>query len=682
MKIIELHKFIKLHNLKISLINRYYQKRNQLFFRVYNKKKIKLRNSFKSDSFYHDNFNISLNFKRLRESFFNRNLFAYSNSSEKEKIMEYLNENCSSIIKKYIECANKILEKEFSIFEKKYKFKNKINWNYSFFKDFNWNLEQSEKINIRPRKNIDVKYVWELNRHQHLPYLGFAYYITKNKKYAIEFKNQILHWIKNNPPLYGINWYSGLEISIRLISWIFSLYFFKDSKEINNNKFFKKIFNSLFEHAYYLKYFYTIRSFNHTVGELFGLYLFCKNFDNLKPIKKWEKKTFRKIKSQIFLQTRPDGTNIEQSVNYHVFVLEFITLFYILDHKKLTKNEYEIIEKMYDFLIYIIKPDGNLPLIGDVDDGKVILLTFYNKNSYIELLNLGTILFQREDYKYFSKELYPSTILILGTKGYNIYTKLKRKPPITKIKYFENAGYISIRNNWTKNANYLFVDFGRFGGQNAPHTHSGITNFIFSYKGKNILNDSGSYSYNKSWKERNLYRSSKAHNILTINSKNQAIINGWFSWINKPRIKRRIKINDNNIELSCIHNGFKEFFVKRKIITNRDLNSIIIEDKVISSQKNSKRDLKNIDINFHFDKNIKLIPLNHSILINNGLNMEFLSDHDFIIRYEKFFYSPGYGFKNESPMVNIHLEESFVKKNLIKFTTRILKKEKLQKTNV
>ena len=207
---------------------------------------MKLRNSFKSDSFYHDNFNISLNFKRLRESFFNRNLFAYSNSSEKEKIMEYLNENCSSIIKKYIESANKILEKEFSIFEKKYKFKNKINWNYSFFKDFNWNLEQSEKINIRPRKNIDVKYVWELNRHQHLPYLGFAYYITKNKKYAIEFKNQILHWIKNNPPLYGINWYSGLEISIRLISWIFSLYFFKDSKEINNNKFFKKIFCILF----------------------------------------------------------------------------------------------------------------------------------------------------------------------------------------------------------------------------------------------------------------------------------------------------------------------------------------------------------------------------------------------------------------------------------------------------
>ena len=641
-----------------------------VFFKYYNKKREIIRNSYLFDRIFKKVFG-SLRNAEIRESFFNNQLFAYSNKNEKEKIIEYLNYYCIEEIKNYLNFANKIINKEFNIFEKTYKFKEEVDWHYSFFNNFSWPLQKSEKIDIRPKsQEVDVKYVWEFNRHQFLMYLGFAYYYTEDEKYTKEFKDLILDWIKKNPTLYGINWYSGLEISIRLISWIFTLYFFRNSKEINNDIFFKEAFKSMFQHVYYLKYFYAPRSLNHTIGELFGLYLFSKTFINLKPIKKWERRYSKKFKRQIILQTRPDGTNIEQSVNYHRFVLEFFSLFYILNPKSLKRKERDLIEKMFDYLLYIIKPNGTFPLIGDFDDGKVLLLTTNKENSFIDLINLGSIMFLREDLNFLSKRLFPSSILLFGSKGYEIYNNLDKIEPNNILKYFKNSGYIVIRNNWSKDSNYLFVDFGEFGAQFSGHSHSSITNFIYSYKGKNIINDSGTYSYNKSWTERNLFRSSKAHNVLVINNKNQAKIKSWFSWEDKPKLKRIININDV-VELTCRHNGYKGFFVERKIITNKFLSQLILKDKIIPLNNLDKDRSYNINIYLHFDKNVELQYENNKIKINDELTIKIFSNNSFKTNLEKFYYSPNYGFKEECWILNIHLIKKFNNNKLIELITEI-----------
>ncbi|MFX0141489.1 MAG: alginate lyase family protein, partial [Candidatus Hodarchaeota archaeon] len=493
---------------------------------------------------------------KIQEQFFKKNLFSYSNESEKKNLCKFLEANCSNHIKKYREFAENILQKKFSIFEKNYIFKDKINWHYSFFRNYNWPFKNSNEIEIRPKNvEVDVKYVWEFNRHQYFNYLGVLYFISGEEKYAIAFKNQILNWIRDNPPLIGVNWYSGLEISLRLTSWIFTLMLLYESKEINNNDFFQLIFKSMYQHAYYLKNFYLRRSFNHTVGELFGLYFFSKIFTGIKPFNRWERKFSKRLKNQIILQTRSDGVNIEQSLNYHRFVLEYFSLFSILK-PNLGKKEKRLIEKMYEYLLYMIKPNGSFPLIGDFDDGKVHILNFYEKDLYKQLINLGAILFKRKDFKFASDKLFPNNILLTSLNHIRTFNELQPKKPKNFFKYFKNSGYFIIRNNWDENANYLFVDFGKFGPQTAAHSHSSITNFIFSYKGKDIIVDSGTYTYNKSWDKRNLFRSSKSHNVLTINDQNQAKIVGWFAWKNKPRIRRKFEIKSDQFHLSCFHNGY------------------------------------------------------------------------------------------------------------------------------
>jgi len=671
------HKLLKLLK-KVSYFNviNYYKPllEKKLNSILLNKNKSYLRNSSKSNDIFKKSFGKNLDFDEFRRVFFNREIFSYSNSREKSKIIEVLNQNHSSSVNKYIKIANQIISKEFIIFERRHKFKEKIDWHYSFFGDIRWKLEKSDKINVRPRYKshyIDVKYVWELNRHQFLPYLGFAYFITKDEKYAIEFKKLILDWIENNPPLYGINWSSGLEISLRLISWIFALYFFRDSEEINNKRFFSKIFKVLFQHAYYLRYFYTKRSFNHTVGDLFGVYLFSKVFEEIKLIKKWEKKFFKKLKKQIILQIRPDGIDIEQSVNYHKFVLEFFSLFAYLNPKLISKSEGLLLEKMFDYLLHIIKPDSHFPLIGDVDDGKVLFLTNFKDYGFFDLLNMGCILFRKEELKFITKQISPISLLLFGEKGIKTFNELESIEPNKNFEYFDKSGYFVIRNNWTDNATYLFADFGRFGPLTAPHSHSDITNIIFSYNGKNIIIDSGNYSYNKSWNERNYFRSSKAHNILSINQKNQAQVKGWFTWENKPKIKRKVNLKDSVIELSCIHNGYQGFLVKRKIITNKNIDELIIKDTVFQSNTKFDENPYDIELYFHFNKDINLKVDKSSLQIDNELLFTVKSNQQFSMTIQKSFYSPAYGQKYENNVLVIHLRHSFKKKDKIQIISKI-----------
>lgn len=636
-----------------------YQLLDFLNSKYYKKKKTILRNSNFSFNFIKRNFKPQLNVERFLDIFYNKNLFPYSADSKKEDIINFLKKNEQSFIEKCLEIANKTIKKEFSIYEKKYKFNNQINWHYSFFNDYNWPLIDSSDITIRPRnKNVDVNYVWEFNRHQFLINLGFGYFITKNDKYADEFKSLVLDWIKNNPPLYGINWYSGLEVSLRLISWIYSLYFFKDSKLINNGNFFKLILQSMFQHAYYLMYFYSKRGKNHTVGELCGLYLFSKIFEEFPPIKRWEQKICKKMKKQIVLQTRQDGTNIEQSVSYHRFVLELFSLFLIIAREKISQKEIYLIEKSYEYLSYILKPNSKFPLIGDSNEISSLLLSNNQEYKYSDLFSLGSIFFKRGDMKFLAKKQSPITILLFGSRILNLYEDLKTVEPINKFKYFSNAGYIVLRNGWSENSNYLFVDYGKFGAQNAGHSHSDITNFVFSYKGKDIIIDSGTYTYNLTLEERNYFRNSGAHNLLTINKKNQAIAKSWFLWEQKPKVGRKLIFDNDRIILIGCHDGYRGKIVTRKIITNKELNFLTVIDTIENIKNSSKSEPLKIDIYYHFNKELTLASEDNKVLVNDEILLRISSNVSFKTKIEKTYYSPNYGVKLENQTLIIHLETS------------------------
>ncbi|MEE9379548.1 MAG: alginate lyase family protein [Candidatus Lokiarchaeia archaeon] len=668
--------FKKYNFLKIVLPNLWYQIiRSILYSKHYKKKKFFLKTSYKSDKILDKFFNKKINYQSICNDFFEKAIFSYSRLNEKKKIISLIKELPSIDYNIYIDYAEDIINNNYRIFEITHNFKEKIDWHYSFFDDYSFDIVASEKIDYfgYSYKNalIDVKYVWEFNRHQFLPYLGVAYYITGKEKYAKKYEDLIIDWIENNPPLFGVNWASSLEISIRLITWIFSLWFFRNSEIINNKIFFKKIFRSMFQHAYYLRFFYTRYSFNHTVGDLFGGYLFSKTFNNLKPLKKWEKKFFKKFRKQIFLHTRSDGVDIEHAINYHRFVLEFFTLFLIFNKKKLEEKELNRIEKMFDFLLFTIKPDKTFPTIGDSDDGFVLPLNLYNKNKFKDLINLGSILFNRSDLKFISTKLSFLSLLVLGYEGYLKFKNMPIKKPVKNYHFFDKTGYITFRDSWSKESNYLFLDFGKFGPLHAPHSHSDITNIVLYMNGMDILIDSGTFSYNKSWVMRNLFRSSKSHNVLTINSKNQAqIVTRWL-WKDKPQIRRKFFKKDNHFHFSCYHNGYDNFIIYRKVIVQDNFKDLTIRDEVIPTKGSNENTVNFIDSYYHFDNKNKMELKGNKIFINSNLVMEFRANKELALSLINTYYSPEYGIKIPNKTLRIRIEDHSKNNENVKIITKV-----------
>src|SRR6202007_1994967 len=91
-------------------------------------------------------------------------------------------------------------------------------------------LEHWSRLNyLDPEMIGDKKIVWELNRHQYFATLGQAYWLTNDERYAETFVAHLASWMEQNPPKLGINWASSLEVAFRSISWLWALYFFKDS---------------------------------------------------------------------------------------------------------------------------------------------------------------------------------------------------------------------------------------------------------------------------------------------------------------------------------------------------------------------------------------------------------------------------------------------------------------------
>jgi len=74
------------------------------------------------------------------------------------------------------------------------------------------------------QRGRDPKIIHELNRHQHLPRLAKAYLLTGDERYSSEAVAQLNIWIDQNPPGRGINWQSSLEIGIRAISWLWTIF--------------------------------------------------------------------------------------------------------------------------------------------------------------------------------------------------------------------------------------------------------------------------------------------------------------------------------------------------------------------------------------------------------------------------------------------------------------------------
>ncbi|HET6889611.1 MAG TPA: heparinase II/III family protein, partial [Pyrinomonadaceae bacterium] len=287
----------------------------------------------------------------------------------------------------------------------------------------------------------DNKIIWELNRHQYFATLGQAYWLTQDEKYARAFVRHLDSWMDRNPPKQGINWASSLEVAFRSISWIWALYFFKDSPAFNA-KTFRQALKFLYLNARHLEtYLSTYFSPNtHLTGEALGLFYLGTFLPEFRDAQRWRNKGSEILLEQLPRHVKSDGVYFEQSSYYHRYTTDFYTHFLILRRVNGNSVPSQLTEKLialFDHLMYIQRPDGTTPLFGDDDGGRLVMLERRPSNDFRGTLSTGAALFLRSDYKYVANEVSQETLWLLGPEGLQRLDRIAAREPASKSAAFE-----------------------------------------------------------------------------------------------------------------------------------------------------------------------------------------------------------------------------------------------------
>ncbi len=387
----------------------------------------------------------------------------------------------------------------------------------------------------------DKKIIWELNRCQHFVTLGQAYWYTRDERHAATFIAQLTGWMEANPPKQGINWASSLEVALRAISWLWALHFFSESPHLTP-EIFSHTLKFLYLHARHLEtYLSTYFSPNtHLTGEALGLFYLGLLLPEFQSAGRWRALGQRILLEQIDRHVRPDGVYFEQASYYHRYTTDFYTHFYILSEMEARHRKPETASRvgerlaaLLDHLMHLTKPDGTSPLIGDDDGGRLIKLDGLNRRDACDFraaLSTGAALFKRGDYKHVADGVAEETLWLLGPEGVRQFDRLVGRPPTASSRAFADGGYYAMRDGWGSEGSYLLIDCGPHGALSSGHSHADALSFEFATGGASWLVDSGTYTYTGDASARDEYRSSAAHNTLTVDGQSQSTPSGPFSW--------------------------------------------------------------------------------------------------------------------------------------------------------
>ena len=380
----------------------------------------------------------------------------------------------------------------------------------------------------------DKKIIWELNRHQYFITLGQAYWLTGDEHYADIFANQLNEWMVQNPPKLGINWASSLEVAFRSIAWLWSLHFFKNSSSLTPQTF-ARVFQFLYINASHLEsYLSTYFSPNtHLTGEALGLFYLGSLLPEFKESARWRNTGLRILLAQLERHVRPDGVYFEQSSYYHRYTTDFYLHLWLMlsaNGETPSSNLTAKLKLLLDHLMYITRPDGTTPLFGDDDGGRLLPLDYHQSNDFRSTLSTGAAVFERPDYKFVAGGPREETLWLVGPKGLAALDGVAAEEPAKQSNSFDSGGYYVMRDGWTPDSNYLLFDCGPHGIDNCGHAHADALSFDLAAHGRTLLVDPGTCTYTGSKDLRDWFRSSAAHNTLTVDQQSSSIPNGAFSW--------------------------------------------------------------------------------------------------------------------------------------------------------
>lgn len=398
---------------------------------------------------------------------------------------------------------------------------------------------------------VDVKYVWELGRHQFLVDLARGWRFSGNDQSAVLARDLMLSWITDNPQYQGVHWTSALELSMRAISWIWTIATLADSACWQPDDH-AAISRSLREQAEYLEHHFSYYSspYNHLVGEAAGLYLIGCALDGTDDASRW-----RRIGHSVLTEHGPrqfysDGFCVEQATGYHFYTLGFMALAVAAARtwsEPLTQLEPHV-HRAFSAGMAFRQPCGRWPAIGDVDSARAIPVHHSDFWNFDSICQLGGLLFDDPSLVPPGDSISEEAYWLLGCDALTSSDAVE-SVSVASAHVLPDSGYAIARSE----KDWICFDAGPLGDGLHPdatpstaHGHADALQILYSHQGRDVLIDAGMPYYfgDDNWVGH--FRSAAAHNTIEIEGVEMARRAGTLAWSHvAPRPQMNVKLAES-----------------------------------------------------------------------------------------------------------------------------------------
>jgi hypothetical protein len=439
-------------------------------------------------------------------------------------------------------------------------------------------------ISYRAGDGRDIKHIWEINRLQFLVPLALHARLTNDLRLTKLILSIIFSWMQGNRPYRGVNWSSGIELALRAMSVavalsIVGLQEIEVADRIEIERFFSA-------HLFWIRRYPSLHSSgnNHRIAELAGA-LVCATFAPGIDSKENSKRDLSELMVQLEAQILPDGVGAEQSPTYTAFSIELALAAFAslnLAAERLPVSVRERLLAWADHVQWISTPAGDVPMIGDCDDGKVIGIEGSAGPRYVVSIAECVA-------NYLNRPLSPSRrhldlrdVIFFPRKA--SFTPSAATPRIG-TKTWKAGGY-SVWRNRASSPMVLVFDHGPLGYLSiAAHGHADALSVWLSVGDTPVIVDAGTYAYNSAplWRER--FRNSMNHNTLSISGVSSSSTSGPFNWAAKANA-RLVSPSATN-EVVAEHDGYyPRFGVRhRRSVSMSNEGRIILADELIGGSE-------------------------------------------------------------------------------------------------
>jgi hypothetical protein len=393
-----------------------------------------------------------------------------------------------------------------------------------------WPSHYGPRIDYRTSAAGDPKWIWELNRCQHLPLLLQATLISDDDRFARCAVADLDDWLRQDVPGRGIAWANAFEPSLRAISFAVCFDSLRGTDLLGLERA-ERLAVSLWQHVQWIRREPSTHSSanNHRIAELVSVNVVTLLVPELCQASTWQAEALRELEHEVSRQIRSDGTSVEQAFGYHLFVLDLLLLVAAVlaaRSRPVPESIAAALERSAEALVLQLDDSDPVPAYGDSDDGRALNLDGLELRDPRGVAASLAALLGHSGARRVANELDTTALWLFGAEGAERFDATAPDAPAASG-ILPGGGLIVIRRDGRR----VLFDVGPLGyGSLAAHGHADALQLTVADDGEDLIVDPGVGSYFAHPEWRRAFRGTSFHPTVTVDGVDQSQAGGPFLW--------------------------------------------------------------------------------------------------------------------------------------------------------